>query len=71
MYLCKVRKDCDASVPSFMKCCFKSRTVLHVFVSVYFQKGVLVLDSYTDDIIIILNFIVTGLQGYEITPGLR
>ena len=26
--------------------------------------------SYTDDIIILLNFIFTGLQGYKITPGL-
>ena len=25
--------------------------------------------SYTDDIIILLNVIFTGLQGYEITPG--
>ena len=27
-------------------------------------------NSYTDDIIILLNIIFTGLYGYEITPGL-
>ena len=27
--------------------------------------------SCTDDIIILLHFIFTGLHGYEITPGLR
>ena len=26
--------------------------------------------SFMDDIIILLNFIFTGLQGYEVTPGL-
>ena len=26
--------------------------------------------SYTDDTIILLNFIFTGLHGYQITPGL-
>ena len=27
-------------------------------------------NSYTDDIIILLNFIFTSLHGYQITPGL-
>ena len=26
--------------------------------------------SYTDDIVILLNFIFTGLHGYQIMPGL-
>ena len=26
--------------------------------------------SYTDDVIILLNYIFTGLHGYQITPGL-
>ena len=33
-------KDCYARVPSFIKCIFKSRTALHVFVSVYIRKSV-------------------------------
>ena len=34
------------------------------------RKFVTFPDSYTDDSVILLNFIFTGLYGYQITPGL-
>ena len=32
-------------------------------------KTILIFNSYTDEIIILLNFIFTGLHGYQITPS--